>query len=134
MNFILDQGQKAISGASAGNGTFDSGATGKALEQYGQNIGKSYLDDYMNRLLGYSQLGLGSASALSGAGSQSQSVGTSTGNSNSSSFGYGSGSSNLSSSSSGTGNSTGHSKNGLLPDLAAFSPGAGSGAAAGAGG
>lgn len=79
LGFVLDQGQKALSGASAGNGVFNSGATGKALTQYGQNLGKTYLNDYMNRLLDYSKLGLASASSLSGAGSTniSQSAGTS---------------------------------------------------------
>jgi hypothetical protein len=125
MNFILDQGQKAISGASAGNGTFNSGATGKALVQYGQGLGQQYLKDYMDNLFNYAKLGLGSASALSGSGGVSQGAGTGS----SSSFGYGQGSSQGSSSSTGTGTSTGHTKNGLIPDLtnasAAYASGGG---------
>lgn len=119
MNFILDQGQKALSGASAANGTFNSGATGKALTQYGQNLGSTYLNDYMNHLLDYAKLGLGGASALTGAGNVSQSVGSSSGSSNSSSFGNSSGSSTGSSigSSYGTGSSDGDSKKGLVPDI-----------------
>lgn len=52
MNFMLDQGQKALSGASAANGVFNSGATGQALTQFGQNLGKTYLNDYMNHQIG----------------------------------------------------------------------------------
>src|SRR6185369_14537351 len=114
-NFILDQGQKAISGASAANGVFNSGATGKALVQYGQNLGSTYLNDYMNHLMQYAQLGLGGASAMSGAGGVSQSVGSSSGGNSSSSFGNSqgtsSGSSNSNSDSSGTTSSS--SKQGL---------------------
>lgn len=118
LGFVLDQGQKALSGASASNGVFNSGATGKALVQYGQNLGKTYLNDYMNRLLDYSKLGLGSASALSGAGATSinqsagtsGSVGTSTGQSQSTS----SGSSVGSSTGTKTSDGTSHTKKGLL--------------------
>jgi hypothetical protein len=101
-NFILDEGQKAISGASASNGTFDSGATGKALVNYGQNVGKTTLNDYMNHLFDYAKLGLGSASALSGAGGVSQGVGTSSGGSSSTSFGNSQGSSDQTSDSTST--------------------------------
>lgn len=125
--FLLDQGQKAISGASAGNGTFDSGATGKALTQYGQNLGSTYLNDYLNNLSNYAKIGLGSASAMTGAGGQS----AASGGSNSSSLGFGSGSSsgssNLTSSQQSQGTGSGNQKNGLLPDLAKFGSGSGSG-------
>lgn len=106
--FVLNEGQRAISGQSAAGGTLQSGATGKALEQYGQNLGSTYLNDYMNHLFDYAKLGLGSASALSGAGGMSQSVGSSSGGSSGSSFGLGSGSSSGASagSSLGTSNSS----------------------------
>lgn len=104
--FILNEGQKALSGASAANGTFDSGATGKALTQYGQNLGSTYLNDYMNNLFNYAKLGLGSASALSGAGGATQGVGSSAGGSNSASIGYGSGTSTGNSSTGSVANGT----------------------------
>jgi len=126
--FLLNQGQQALSGASAANGTFDSGATGKALTQFGQNLGSTYLNDYLGHLSDYAKLGLGGASALTGAGNVTQSVG----NSGSQNFGYGSGtssgSSSLTSNSTSKGSGSGSQKNGLLPDLAAFakvSPGGG---------
>lgn len=123
MQFVLDQGQKAISGASAGNGTFDSGATGKALTQYGQNLGNTYLNDYMNHLLDYAKLGLGSASALSGAGGVSSTTSGSAGKSSSTSAGLSSSTSSSSgqstgdSTSTGTSTGSGSSKKGLVPDV-----------------
>lgn len=129
MNFILGQGQKAISGQNAGAGVFNSGATGKALEQYGQGLGTQYLNQYMNSLFDYAKLGLGSASALGGAGgvggSQSAGAGGSASNNYGASYGSSAGSSTgtstststSNSSASGTGSSKGHQKNGLIPDL-----------------
>lgn len=119
MNFILDQGQKAISGASASNGVFNSGATGKALVQYGQNLGKTYLGDYMNRLLDYAKLGLGSASALTGAGGTNISQSTQTGGSVGTSYGSSQSTGNSASQSTGYGTSSGsgNSKKGLVPAI-----------------
>jgi hypothetical protein len=119
MNFMLDQGQKALSGASAANGVFNSGATGKALTQFGQNLGKSYLDPYMNHLLDYAKLGLGSASALSGAGGTSVGQSAQSSGSLGSSFGnsQSTGSSTGLTISSGTSSGSGNSKKGLVPDI-----------------
>lgn len=126
MNFILDQGQKAVSGASAANGVFNSGATGQALTQYGQNLGQTYLDNYMKYLQNYGNLGLGAASALSGSGGVTQNSSAGGGTSRGSSIGASTGTSTgtststSSGSSSGTGTSSGNSKKGLIPDLALF--------------
>lgn len=116
MNFILDQGQKAISGASASNGVFNSGATGKALEQFGVNLGKTYLNDYMDRLMNYGQLGLGAGSALANAGGVSQSQSLGGGSSTSGSAGVSQGSSYGTSIGGGSGTTTGSSssKKGLF--------------------
>lgn len=121
MNFILDQGQKAISGASAANGVFNSGATGKALEEYGINLGKTYLNEYMGQLMNYGQLGLGAGSALANAGGVS--VGQSAGGGSSSSVSGGlnssssSGQSTSSGSGSGSTSGSGNSKKGLLNSI-----------------
>lgn len=118
MNFILDQGQQAISGASAANGVFNSGATGKALVEYGQNLGKTYLNDYMNNLFGLAKVGLGSASALGSAGGVSVNQSSGGGGSSGLSFGNSSGSSSGSSSSTSSGGGTtsgkSNAKKGLL--------------------
>lgn len=121
MNFVLEQGQKAISGTQAANGVFNSGATGAALLQMGQNIGKTYLNDYMGNLLRYGQLGLGAGSALTGAGgvTQGQSVGGSS--SLGTSAGVSSGSSTSQGTSTGAGggvtSGSGSSKKGLVPAI-----------------
>lgn len=126
MNFILDQGQKAVSGAAAGGGYFNSGATGKALQSFGQNLGKTYLQQYMQNLVGLGQLGLGAGSAMTGAGgvNQSQSVGGGTSSNVSGAVSQGSSLGSSNSSSQGTSTGSGSQKNGLLPALASFVPGA----------
>jgi hypothetical protein len=123
MQFLMDQGQHAISGPAAAGGTLQSGATGKALEKFGTNLGSTYLNDYMNHLLDYAKLGLGSATALSGAGGVSSSSGgsQSTGSSGSTSYGNSqstsSGSSFGNSQSTGTSSGAANSKKGLIPDI-----------------
>lgn len=49
-NFQLDQGSRAITGSSAAKGMLNSGATAKALTQYGQNLGSSYFNNYLGQL------------------------------------------------------------------------------------
>lgn len=49
-NFNLDQGSKAITGSAAAKGLLGSGATAKALTGYGQNLGSSYLNNYLGQL------------------------------------------------------------------------------------
>jgi hypothetical protein len=55
--FQLQQGVQAIDRSEAAKGLLNSGATGKALEQYGQGLGSSYLQAYVNQLQGLSGLG-----------------------------------------------------------------------------
>src|SRR6516162_886239 len=43
--FNLQQGVNAIDASAAAHGLLNSGATGKALEQYGQGLGSSYLNN-----------------------------------------------------------------------------------------
>lgn len=120
-NFVLDQGQKALSGASAANGTFDSGATGKALVQYGQNLGNTYLNQYMQNLSNLAGIGTSAANAMTGPGGvgvgQGYSSGSSLSNSAGTSASQSTGSSNASGSSQGTTSGSGSSKKGLVPDI-----------------
>lgn len=124
MNFILDQGQKAISGASAANGVFNSGATGKALVEYGQGLGQTYLNQYMQHLASLGQLGLGAGSAMSNAGSvgvnQTAGGGSSSSVSGGLSSSSGSSSTNSSGTSQGTTSGSGNSKKGLVPSVASL--------------
>lgn len=124
MDFILDQGQKAVSGASAANGVFNSGATGKALVNYGQGVGKNYLQQYMGNLMNLGQLGLGAGSSMTGAGSVNQAQSQGGGSSMTGGAGFTQGTSTGFSDSTSSGTTSGKSnqKNGLLPALASFVP------------
>jgi hypothetical protein len=87
--FQLGQGQQAIASSAAAGGLLNSGATAKALEQYGQNLGSSYFSNYLgqlgslNNILGGTQgagqnaLGqvAGAGTAGGGAAAQSLTVG-----------------------------------------------------------
>ena len=79
MDFLRSQGIKALEGSQAGRGMLQSGATGTKLVQFGQDLGKTYLNQYLDRLLDYSKLGLAGANAMTAAGGWSKSTGQSDG-------------------------------------------------------
>lgn len=54
-DFRMQQGQKALENSAAARGTLFSGATGKALTEYGQNFGSNEYQNYLANLQG--QLG-----------------------------------------------------------------------------
>lgn len=62
--FQLDQGEKAITGSAAAKGLLKSGATAKALTKYGQNIGSSYFNDYLNQTGNVANRGLSASDSL----------------------------------------------------------------------
>lgn len=76
---LLDTSGKAITGSNAARGLFQSGATGKALNQNAQQLAGQSAQNYLGNLQGLTQLGLGAAGTLAGAGQQS--TGTSSGKS-----------------------------------------------------
>jgi hypothetical protein len=49
-NFQMDQGQRAITGSAAAKGITNSGATAKALTQYGQNLASTTFNNYLGNL------------------------------------------------------------------------------------
>lgn len=69
-NFMLDTGSRAITGSAAARGLLNSGATGQALTQYGQNLGSQYFNNYLNQLntnaaqYGQNAAGYGNRAAL----------------------------------------------------------------------
>lgn len=77
--FMMDQGQRAITGSAAAKGLLNSGSTAKALTKFGQNTGKSYFADYMNQLSNMNNTLGGTASAGQNALGQIATVGTSGG-------------------------------------------------------
>ena len=108
-NFINDQGGRSISGNAAAKGLLGSGAFGKSISDYGQNTAKSYLNDYLQQLMGTGNQGISAGSTISGAGGRSSSTNSSLGTSNSTSSGLSYGNSSGSSFGTSQGTSTGQS-------------------------
>jgi hypothetical protein len=71
MQFLQEQGMKGVTSSKAAQGLLKSGSYGTALSKYNQGLASTYLNSYMDKLLGYSQLGLGAANTLAGAGQYS---------------------------------------------------------------
>ncbi len=76
--FALDQGTRAITGTAAGRGLLNSGATLRAMSDYGQKTGMSFFDQYMNRLAQQQSSGMAGAGLIANAGQWSKSDGKST--------------------------------------------------------
>jgi hypothetical protein len=66
--FRLGEGLKAANQGYAANGTLQSGAAMKGLNNYAQNFASNELGNWMNMLGGQQNLGLSGASALAGVG------------------------------------------------------------------
>lgn len=77
LDFVLDQGGRGITQSGAARGLLRSGATGRALTNFGQQTSKSFLNDYINQAMGLGQLGLGAAGTIAQAGQRSESSGSS---------------------------------------------------------
>lgn len=78
MKFLLGQGINQINGNMAGKGLLQSGATATGLEKLRQGLATTYLNQYLDKVLDFSRLGLGAGGVLAGAGQTSTSSGTST--------------------------------------------------------
>lgn len=70
----LDAGSHAVTGNAASRGLMNSGATGKALVNYGQGLNQQYYNNYLSQLLGLGQQGLGAGGLIAGAGQTSHST------------------------------------------------------------
>lgn len=75
MDFLMNQGQRAITSSKAASGLLKSGSYGTALEKYGQGLASTYLNQYMDNLFKYSNLGLGAGSLVANAGQYSKGTG-----------------------------------------------------------
>lgn len=69
-NFRMDRGMDAITGSRAAKGILNSGASSKALMQFGQDIGSAEFEKYMGYLGQESGAGLEAAVQTGQAGSQ----------------------------------------------------------------
>jgi hypothetical protein len=65
--FQFDEGVRATDAAQAANGMFRSGATGKALEKFGQGLANTDFGTYYNRLAGLAGGGLTAAQGIGSA-------------------------------------------------------------------
>ena len=68
MSWLMDQGNRMINSNQAAKGLLQSGSTLAASQKYGQGLGSTYLNSYMDKLLGLGNLGNQSAGVLSSAG------------------------------------------------------------------
>lgn len=68
-DFQMDQGQRAITGSAAAKGLLNSGATGKALTTFGQNLGATTFNNYLGQLNTQSAQGITAAGQIGQAGS-----------------------------------------------------------------
>jgi hypothetical protein len=68
MNFLKEQGQDMITSNQAAKGLLNSGDTLKASQQYGQGLASTYLNQFMQNLLGLGGLGLGAGGVMADAG------------------------------------------------------------------
>lgn len=81
LDFLLDEGMDKIGGGASGRGVFNSGATGRGLMEYGTNIKKTFLNDYLEKLFQNANQGLDAGRLYSGAGAFSESTSRGTGSS-----------------------------------------------------
>jgi len=68
--YRVNQGLSAINNNRLARGMFQSGATGKALTQYGQREGSNEFGNWYNRQMGLVGIGQGGVGNAQGAGSQ----------------------------------------------------------------
>ncbi len=68
-----EQGSRGVTGNAAAGGLLRSGASGKALQSYGQNLQNQASGDYLSRLQGLADTGFKAGSLIGGAGQQSTS-------------------------------------------------------------
>lgn len=66
--FMLDTGSKAITGSAAAKGLLNSGATAKALTEFGQNLATTKSQQYFQNLGGMAQVGAGAAGNVAQSG------------------------------------------------------------------
>lgn len=78
-DFRMQEGTRAITGSNAAKGLLNSGATLKALNQYGQNLGSQDFANYLGQVGGLVTAGQNSANTVAAAGQYSKGKGSSQG-------------------------------------------------------
>lgn len=77
-NFVRDQGVNAITGSNAAKGLLNSGSTLKGITKFGQDLGNTYFNNYLNNLQSLVSGGNAAAGQIGGAGGVSSSTAQST--------------------------------------------------------
>jgi hypothetical protein len=76
--YLLNQGINGINADRSAKGLLQSGSTATGVTRMANGLAQTYLNQYMQQLQNYGQLGLGSAGVLASAGQHSEGTGTST--------------------------------------------------------
>lgn len=76
-DFGLGEGLRGVTGTAAARGLLNSGSTAKALTRYGNDYSQQYADNYLGRLMGLGQLGLGAGGLIASGGQYSKGKGSS---------------------------------------------------------
>lgn len=67
-NAAAQEGSNGIMANAAARGLLRSGASGKALVRYGNDLGQQYMGQYLSQLLGLSNLGIQAGNTIGGVG------------------------------------------------------------------
>lgn len=73
MQWTMDQGNKMINSNQAAKGLLKSGSTLEGIQQYGQGLGRTYMNQFMDNLFKLGNMGLGAGSVMASAGNWSKS-------------------------------------------------------------
>lgn len=65
--FLMDQGRRAIYGNQAAAGKLNSGATGKALAEFGQNLASTQMNNFLSQIGGLANRGAAAGAQAVGA-------------------------------------------------------------------
>lgn len=71
---LIQEGSRGITGNAAAGGLLRSGGTGKAIANYGNMMQNQYADQYLNRALNLSGIGMNAGQLIAGTGQTSQST------------------------------------------------------------
>jgi len=78
-DFALNRGQQGITGNAAARGLLNSGSTAKALAEFETGLGSQMYNNWLDRLNGAAQTGIGASGVLTGAGGISSGTSSSKG-------------------------------------------------------
>lgn len=79
MQFLMDTMQKGVTSSKAAQGLLKSGSYGTALQDRAMGLGSTYLNQYMDNLFKFSNLGLGAGGLMASAGQYSKGQGATPG-------------------------------------------------------